>query len=47
MKKALTAAMIVIFSVSACSAPKPPQVDGSSRVPVNTQPININNTIVL
>lgn len=47
MKKAVIAAIIVIFSVSACSAPKPPKVDGSSRVPVNTQPININNTTVL
>lgn len=47
MKKTLTLAMIVIFSVSACSAPKAPTVDGSSRVPVNTQPINITPTTVL
>lgn len=47
MKNTLILTIIVLFSVSACSAPKAPMVDGSNRVPVNTQPINITPTTVL
>lgn len=48
MKK-LTALCIIFCFITACSSlpSKPPMVDGSKRVPVNTQPIDTNFTNAL
>ena len=43
MKKALSAALIIVFALSGCNSPKPPTVSGKTRVPVNTTPVNSPN----